>query len=69
MNKLLKPVTNPQTGITHTGLVPTIVGATCFLLVKFRIVPADKLDGEAVSLLVTLIGGLWMLWRTYIKKA
>jgi hypothetical protein len=59
---------NKETGLSHTALLPTFVGAVCFLLVKFGIVNPAILDGETVSAIVTVLGIGALIWRSYIKS-
>ena len=58
---------NKQTGKTHTGAIPTIAAAICFLLGAFDIVPAEKLTVQVQAALITVIGGIVMLVRNHMN--
>ena len=67
MFKKVPFVKNKKTSSIHTGLLPTFVGAVCFLLVQFDIVSAGKLNAQTVGAFVTVLGVLsmwWSNWRT-----
>lgn len=58
---------NKKTGAAHTASISALVGAVCFLLAQFNIVPPEKFTAEAVSAIVTVASVLAMFWRQYIR--
>lgn len=61
------PINNKKTGMAHSGLLPTFISAVCFLLIQFGVIPAEKLNGQAVSAIVVVVGAIamwWTNWRT-----